>query len=77
MLDAAVAVKVTGPVTIKAVGHHAWHKTIHASDGHFVATVPAGRYLLTGKDGNAHCAGVKLTVRADRISHVTVTCNGM
>lgn len=77
ILDTAVATAVTGPVTLKRIGSKTWHKTVHADHGQFSVTVPAGRYLLTGKDGNAHCPGVKVTVRAHRTAHVTVTCDGM
>lgn len=77
VMNAAVSVPVTGPVTVTRVGARAWHKTVRAHDGHFVTTMPAGRYVLTGKDGNAHCSPGTVTVHSDQSVHVTVSCSGM
>jgi hypothetical protein len=77
VLDTAVATMVTGPVILKRIGSTPWHKTVHAHHGHFTVMAPVGRYLLTGKDGNAHCSPVRVEVRAGQTAHVTVTCSGM
>lgn len=76
VLDTAVVSPVSGPVTIRGVGESRWHRTVQVNAGQFAVSLPAGRYALKGKDGNASCPPVTITVRANRTVRPTVTCNG-
>lgn len=76
VLDAVTVSAVSGPVTLSRLGDPTWHRTVHAQAGQFAVSLPAGRYALKGRDGNASCLAVTITVRASRTVRPTVTCTG-
>ncbi len=76
VFDTAVVTLVSGPVILRRASDRAWHKTVHSKKGHFVVILPAGRYLLTGEDGDAVCPTVDITVRASHTARAVIACRG-
>jgi len=77
-LEALEQVPVTGLVSVTRLGTHGPSiPSAHAYDGHFSDTLPPGRYLLAGQDGNVQCPSMLVTVHSGRTTVVpAIDCQG-
>jgi len=77
-LVALVRTPVTGLVSVKRLDAHGPSlEAVHAYDGQFSDTLPPGRYLVTGQDGDAPCPPVRASVLSGQTTDVPeIDCQG-
>jgi hypothetical protein len=77
VLVALETIRITGAISVARLGTHGPAlPPLHAFDGSFSATLPPGRYRLTGQAGDAPCVPVDVTVQSGRTSAPMLTCQG-
>lgn len=77
-LMTTIRTPVTGPISIVRLDSHGPPlPDLNAFNGQFSATLPPGRYVLTGHDGNAACLSARATVRSGLTTRVSLLdCQG-